>query len=185
MKLAMHKTATAGAVFALSASAVLAGAPAANASGTGTACPSARVCFYFNSDFQGARADYANSDATMGNELFTDGPAGRNGWGVQVNNNAASLINNTLRVHHDLRQPRLRRLRLVHPTGGAPQPGRDEKQGQLNPRGLQRRGMPRPGPVLGLALHTARRGISPTAWRHIEKMARRLACSQVGSHSNE
>ena len=95
MKLAMHKTATAGAVFALSASAILAGAPAAGASGTGTACPSGRVCFYFNSDFQGARADYANSDATMGNELFTDGPVGRNGWGVQVNNNAASLVNNT------------------------------------------------------------------------------------------
>jgi hypothetical protein len=53
------------------------------------------VCFYFNSDFQGARADYANSDSTMGNELFTDGPVGRNGWGVQVNNNSASLINNT------------------------------------------------------------------------------------------
>lgn len=79
----------------MSASAILAGAPAAGASGTGTACPSGRVCFYFNSNFQGARADYANSDAGMGNELFTDGPAGRNGWGVQVNNNAASLINNT------------------------------------------------------------------------------------------
>ncbi|GGI83816.1 peptidase inhibitor family I36 protein [Pseudarthrobacter scleromae] len=95
MKLATHKAATAAAVLALGASTFLAGAPAANASGTGTACPSARVCFYFNSDFQGARADYANSDATMGNELFTDGPVGRNGWGVQVNNNAASLINNT------------------------------------------------------------------------------------------
>lgn len=91
----MRKTATAGAVLALGAGAFLTGAPAANASGSGTACPSGRVCFYFNSDFQGARADYANSDAGMGNELFTDGPAGRNGWGVQVNNNAASLINNT------------------------------------------------------------------------------------------
>jgi hypothetical protein len=95
MKLTMHKTATAGAVLALGARAFLAGAPAANASGTGTACPSERVCFYFNSDFQGARADYAYSDAGLGNELFTDGPAGRNGWGVQVNNNAASVINNT------------------------------------------------------------------------------------------
>ncbi|MFJ6376313.1 peptidase inhibitor family I36 protein [Pseudarthrobacter oxydans] len=95
MKLSMQKTATAGAVLALGASAFLAGAPAANASGSGTACPSGRVCFYFNSDFQGARADYAYSDAGMGNELFTDGPAGRNGWGVQVNNNAASVINNS------------------------------------------------------------------------------------------
>lgn len=95
MKLSMRKTATAGAVLALGAGAFLAGAPAANASGSGTACPSGRACFYFNSDFQGARADYANSDAGMGNELFTDGPAGRNGWGVQVNNNSASLINNT------------------------------------------------------------------------------------------
>ncbi|WP_035753764.1 peptidase inhibitor family I36 protein [Arthrobacter nitrophenolicus] len=95
MKLAMHKTATVGAVLALGAGAFLAGAPAANASGSGTACPSGRVCFHFNSDFQGARADYAYSDAGMSNELFTDGPAGRNGWGVQVNNNAASVINNS------------------------------------------------------------------------------------------
>ena len=50
---------------------------------------------YFNSDFGGARADYANSDAGLGNELFTDGPQGRSGWGVQVNNNAASAINHT------------------------------------------------------------------------------------------
>lgn len=95
LKLLMRKTATAGAVLALGAGAFLTGAPAASASGSGTACPSGRVCFYFNSDFQGARADYAYSDAGMGNELFTDGPAGRNGWGVQVNNNAASVINNT------------------------------------------------------------------------------------------
>lgn len=53
------------------------------------------MCFYFNSDFQGARADYAYSDAGLGNELFTDGRAGRNRWGVQVSNNAASVINNT------------------------------------------------------------------------------------------
>ena len=95
MKLVTHKAATAAAVLALGASALLAGAPAANASGAGTACPSGRVCFYFNSDYQGARADYAYSDAGLGNELFTDGPSGRNGWGVQVNNNAASMINNS------------------------------------------------------------------------------------------
>ncbi len=65
----------------------------ASAEGSGTACPTNRVCFYFNSDFGGARADYRYSDANMGNELFTDGPYGRDGWGVQVNNNAASVKN--------------------------------------------------------------------------------------------
>lgn len=104
MKLLMRKAATTGAVLALGAVAFLAGAPAASASGSGTECPSGRVCFYFNSDFQGARADYVYSDAGMGNELFTDGPAGRSGWGVQVNNNAASVINNsghTLYLYRD------------------------------------------------------------------------------------
>lgn len=67
------------AIASYSAVAFLAGAPAASASGSGTECPSGRVCFYFNSDFLGARADYAHSDAGMGNKLFTDGPAGRSG----------------------------------------------------------------------------------------------------------
>lgn len=90
-----RKTATAGALIALTAASLLASAPAASASGSGTACPTNRFCFYFNSDFGGARADFANSDAGLGNELFTDGPTGRSGWGVQVNNNAASVINHT------------------------------------------------------------------------------------------
>lgn len=90
-----RKTASAGALIALTAASLLASAPAASASGSGTACPTNRLCFYFNSDFGGARADFANSDAGLGNELFTDGPTGRNGWGVQVNNNAASVINHT------------------------------------------------------------------------------------------
>lgn len=94
MKLA-SKIASAGALLGLAATSLLAGAPAANASGTGNACPANRVCLYFNSNFEGARADFAYSDASLSNELFTDGPAGANGWGVQVNNNAASLINNT------------------------------------------------------------------------------------------
>ncbi|WP_028278429.1 peptidase inhibitor family I36 protein [Arthrobacter sp. H5] len=94
MKLA-SKLAGASALLGLVAGAMLAGAPGANASGTGTACPINRVCLYFNSNFEGARADFAYSDAGLGNELFTDGPAGANGWGVQVNNNAASLINRT------------------------------------------------------------------------------------------
>ncbi|KSU69987.1 hypothetical protein GA0061083_0014 [Pseudarthrobacter enclensis] len=91
----MPKTATVGAVLALGASAFLAGAPAGSASGSGTTCPSGRVCFYFNSVFQGARADDAYTDAGMGNELFTDGPTVRNGWGVHINNNAASVMNNS------------------------------------------------------------------------------------------
>jgi hypothetical protein len=94
MSLFSRKTASAGALLALAGS-LLAGVPVANASGTGTACPTNRLCLYFNSNFEGARADFAYSDAGLGNELFTDGPAYANGWGVQVNNNAASLINNT------------------------------------------------------------------------------------------
>jgi hypothetical protein len=87
-------TAGLGAVLAVAGS-LFAGVPAASAAGTGTACPTDRFCLYFNSDFGGARADYAYSDAGLGNELFTDGPQGRSGWGVQVNNNAASAINHT------------------------------------------------------------------------------------------
>jgi hypothetical protein len=95
MNLFSRKAATAGAMLALAAGSLLAGVPAANASGTGTVCPTNRLCLYFNSDFGGARADFAYSDAGLGNELFTDGPVGANGWGVQVNNNAASVINHT------------------------------------------------------------------------------------------
>ena len=90
-------TAGLGAVLAVAGS-LFAGVPAASAAGTGTACPTDRFCLYFNSDFGGARADYAQSDAGLGNELFTDGPQGRSGWGVQVNNNAASAINHTERM---------------------------------------------------------------------------------------
>lgn len=86
--------ATAASVVAL-VSAGMAAGPSAQASGTGTACPSDRLCFYFNSDWGGARADYAYSDASLNDELFTDGPSGRNGWGVQVENNAASVKNRT------------------------------------------------------------------------------------------
>jgi hypothetical protein len=93
MKL-VSKLASAGALLGLAASSLLAGAPA-NASGTGTACPVNRLCLYFNSDYEGARADFAYSDAGLNNEFFTDGPAYRNGWGVPVNNNAASVKNRT------------------------------------------------------------------------------------------
>ncbi|CAN7505569.1 peptidase inhibitor family I36 protein [Terrabacter sp. LjRoot27] len=83
------------ATLALSGVVAVTSATTGSASGSGTTCPTNRVCFYFNSDFGGARADYQYSDATMGNELFTDGPSGRSGWGVQVNDNAASVINHT------------------------------------------------------------------------------------------
>jgi len=79
---------------ALIATSVIA-VPAANASGSGTACPSDRFCMYFNSDYGGARADFAYSDGSLAEELFTDGPSGRNGWAVVVNNNAASVINHS------------------------------------------------------------------------------------------
>lgn len=73
---------------------VVAGSPA-SAAGSGDACPAGRVCLYFNSNGGGARADLARSDGALNNELFTDGPAGRNGWGVVVGNNAASVRNRT------------------------------------------------------------------------------------------
>lgn len=69
-------------------------ASAADAAGAASACPSGRVCFYFNSDLAGARADYVYSDRSLDDELFTDGPSGANGWGIVVNNNAASVRNN-------------------------------------------------------------------------------------------
>ena len=100
MKL-IKKITSAAALLGLAAGALLAGAPAANA---GSTCPYGRVCLYFNSNFEGARADFQYSDARLGDELFNNGPSGANGWNVQVNNNAASLINNSTRTvwMHDL-----------------------------------------------------------------------------------
>jgi hypothetical protein len=70
-------------------------ASAAPASAAYSECPVNRFCLWFNSDFQGARADLADSDGNLADELFNDGPAGRNGWNVQVENNAASVANRT------------------------------------------------------------------------------------------
>lgn len=66
-------------------------APAASAA-TLYGCPDLYLCFYFNSNFQGALANYAYSDGNLDNEVFRWG--GTNGRGVQVKNNAASVINN-------------------------------------------------------------------------------------------
>jgi peptidase inhibitor family I36 len=66
-------------------------APAASAAPI-NGCPDFDFCFYFNSGYAGARADYVWSDATLDNELFNHG--GANGQGVQVKNNAASAVNN-------------------------------------------------------------------------------------------
>jgi hypothetical protein len=55
-------------------------------------CNAGYFCFYFNSKFAGARADYVDSDGNLDNETFTEG--GSNGRGVQVKNNAASAVNN-------------------------------------------------------------------------------------------
>lgn len=89
------RMAGAGAALLLTAAGLVAAAPTSQAAGSGTTCPSSRLCFYFNSNLGGARADFAYSDAGLDNELFTDGPYGRNGWGVVVGNNAASVRNNS------------------------------------------------------------------------------------------
>jgi hypothetical protein len=70
---------------------ITAAAPAASAASLHD-CPDLYLCFYFNSDFGGAHASYFYSDGDLGNELFRYG--GTNGRGVQVKNNAASVVNN-------------------------------------------------------------------------------------------
>jgi len=81
----------------VSAAAVAAGlaAAAAPAQAALGECPGNRMCLWFNSGYDGARADFAIADGSMANELFNDGPAGRNGWKVQVEDNAASAANRT------------------------------------------------------------------------------------------
>lgn len=66
-------------------------APTASAA-TINGCPENYFCFYFNSNFAGARADYFYSDGNLDNELFNKG--GTSGRGVVVKNNAASAVNN-------------------------------------------------------------------------------------------
>jgi hypothetical protein len=66
-------------------------APAASAADL-YGCPDFNLCFYFNSNFEGALANYPYSDGNLDNEVFRWG--GTNGRGVQVKNNAASVINN-------------------------------------------------------------------------------------------
>lgn len=83
---------TALAGLAVSAGFAATAAPASAAAGD---CPVNRLCLWFNSDFAGARSDLGITDGSLANELFNDGPSGRNGWGVQVENNAASVYNNT------------------------------------------------------------------------------------------
>ena len=61
-------------------------APAASAA-TIHGCPEVYFCFYYNSNFGGARADYLRSDGNLDNERFgANGPV--------VKNNAASAVNN-------------------------------------------------------------------------------------------
>jgi hypothetical protein len=85
----------AAAVGALVASVGIGAAQGAGASGSGSTCPSDRLCLYFNSGLGGARADLSRTDGALNNELFSDGPAGANGWNVVVGNNAASVWNRT------------------------------------------------------------------------------------------
>lgn len=90
----MSKRAVLTTLAGLAAAAGLA-ASAAPASAAAGDCPANRFCLWFNSDFAGARSDLAIPDGSLANELFNDGPSGRNGWMVQVENNAASVYNNT------------------------------------------------------------------------------------------
>jgi hypothetical protein len=59
----------------------------------GSPCPAGRACLYFNSSLEGARFDLDRADGRLNDELFNDGPAGANGWQVQVEDNAASFTN--------------------------------------------------------------------------------------------
>jgi len=73
----------------------LAAAPAAQAATPAApSCPSLYFCFYFNSNYGGAHADYLRSDGNLDNELFNKVGTTSNGLGVQVKNNAASAYNN-------------------------------------------------------------------------------------------
>jgi hypothetical protein len=62
------------AIGAVLVSAGLTAAPAAQAAAGAAAtiygCPGYHFCFYFNSGYAGARADYLLSDANLGDELF-------------------------------------------------------------------------------------------------------------------
>jgi hypothetical protein len=91
-RISARSLAAAVAATTLATGLVVATAPAASADPI-RSCPDGRVCLFFNSGFAGARADYRRSDAGMGNELFDDRRG--NGFNVQVNDNAASIVNNT------------------------------------------------------------------------------------------
>ncbi|MEV7041735.1 peptidase inhibitor family I36 protein [Amycolatopsis sp. NPDC051061] len=79
------------AAFAAAIAGTAIAAPAASAA-TQHGCPDLYFCFYFNSNYGGAFANYAYSDGNLDNELFRWG--GSNGRGVVVKNNAASVFNN-------------------------------------------------------------------------------------------
>ena len=86
------------AIGAVLAAAGLIAAPAAQAAtaspAASSACPGYHFCFYFNSDYGGAHADYLLSDGNLGDELFNKAGTTTRGLGVQVKNNAASVHNN-------------------------------------------------------------------------------------------
>lgn len=86
----------------LLASAVGVLTPATAEASSSATCPSGYACFYYNSNYQGARADLYFSDSKLNNEYFNDGPRGASGWGRVVGNDSASLWNrtgSTLRVY--------------------------------------------------------------------------------------
>ncbi|MCG8918533.1 peptidase inhibitor family I36 protein [Actinokineospora sp. PR83] len=68
-------------------------APAASAA-TINRCPAAYFCFFFNSNFEGAHADYLLSDGNLDNERFNKVGSTSRGLDVVVKNNAASVVNN-------------------------------------------------------------------------------------------
>ncbi|ROP42447.1 peptidase inhibitor family I36 protein [Saccharothrix texasensis] len=68
-------------------------APTASAA-TIEGCREAYLCFYFNSNFEGARADYLLSDGDLDNEKFNNAGTDGNGFNYVVKNHAASVVNN-------------------------------------------------------------------------------------------
>lgn len=77
------------------AACLTAAATAVPASAALNECSTGNFCLWFNSDYQGARFDMRKTDGSLADELFNDGPAGRNGWKVQVEDNSASAANRT------------------------------------------------------------------------------------------
>ncbi|MFF1612286.1 peptidase inhibitor family I36 protein [Amycolatopsis sp. NPDC058278] len=69
-------------------------AQATTASPEAPTCTVAHFCFYFNSNYAGAYADYLKSDGNLDNETFNKVGTTNRGLGEVVKNHAASVYNN-------------------------------------------------------------------------------------------